>query len=69
MNYGFNTERLKIFNKTLIEKNLKIKNIDDLKFILKRFIDDKEEILIKSGFESEQFKFSALSGSPTIATC
>jgi HJR/Mrr/RecB family endonuclease len=62
MNYGFNTERLKIFNKTLIEKNLKIKNIDDLKFILKRFIDDKEEILIKSGFESEQFKFSALSG-------
>jgi HJR/Mrr/RecB family endonuclease len=62
MDYGFNTDKMNIFIKTLAEKGLKIKNIDDLEFVLKRFIDTKEEAIIKNGFESTQYKFSSLSG-------
>jgi restriction system protein len=62
MDYGFNFDRMKIFIKTLKEKGLKIKEINDLKDILKRFIDKKEEALLSSGFKSRQYEFSSLSG-------
>jgi len=62
MGYGFNLDRMRIFIKTLAEKGLKIKEIDDLEYVLTRFIDNKEEALLKGGFESKQYKFSSLSG-------
>jgi len=62
MDYGFNLDRMRIFIKTLVEKRLEIKEVDDLKCILKRFIDNKEEVLIRGGFESKEYKFSSLSG-------
>jgi restriction system protein len=62
MDYGFNQDKLRIFSKTLIEKGLKVRDIEDLKFILRRFIDKKEEALIKGGFELRQRNFSLLNG-------
>ncbi|MFA5207674.1 MAG: restriction endonuclease [Candidatus Paceibacterota bacterium] len=62
MDYGFNIDRMRIFIKTLTEKGLKNKQIDDLKYIIKRFIDDKEEILLKGSLNSKQYNFSSLGG-------
>jgi restriction system protein len=62
MNYSFNYDTMKIFIKTLKEKELNVKNTDDLEDILKKLIDDKEEALIRGGFELNQYKFSSLSG-------
>ena len=62
MDYGFNIDRMRIFVKALTEKGLKIKEVDNLKDILKRFIDDKEEILLKGDLGSKQCNFSSLSG-------
>lgn len=62
MDYGFNQDRMEIFRKTLVEKGIKIRDIEDLKYILKKFIDRKEESLIRSGLESKQHNFSLLSG-------
>ncbi|MDD2446029.1 MAG: restriction endonuclease [Clostridia bacterium] len=60
--YGFNIDKMKIFIKTLKEKGLKIKEINDLEYILKVFIDNKEESIIKGGFSFNENKFSSLSG-------
>jgi len=60
--YGFNVDKMKIFIKTLKEKGLKIKEINDLEYILKIFIDNKEESIIKGGFSFNENKFSFLSG-------
>ena len=46
MDYGFNHDKMKIFIKAMKEKGLKIINIDNLKYILKRFIDNREEALL-----------------------
>lgn len=62
MDYGFNIDRMRIFVKALAEKGLKIKEVDNLKDILKRFIDDKEEILLMGELDSKQCNFSSLSG-------
>lgn len=62
MDYGFNVDKMNLFVKALSEKGLRVGNIDNLKFILIRFIDIKEESIIKGGFESTQYKFSSLSG-------
>ena len=58
--YGFFDETIRIFTKTLKEKGLRIRNEEDLKFILQTFIDKKQEELIKGSFESDQYKFSSL---------
>lgn len=60
--YGFNIDKMKIFIKTLKEKGLKIKEVNDLEYILKVFIDNKEENIIKGGFSFNENKFSSLSG-------
>jgi HJR/Mrr/RecB family endonuclease len=62
MGYGFNTDKMKVFVRTLSEKGLRIKDIEDLKLILIKYIDIREEALIKGGFESKQYKFASLSG-------
>lgn len=62
MDYGFNHDRMIIFIKTLAEKGLKIKEIEDLKYLLKRFINNKEEALLRGGLGLKQFNFSSLSG-------
>lgn len=62
IDYGFNNDRMRIFVKTLAEKGLKIKEVDNLKDILRRFIDDKEEILLRGDLDSKQYNFSSLSG-------
>lgn len=62
MDYGFNVDKMNIFIKALSEKGLKVGSLDNLKFILTRFIDLKEEAIIMGGFGSTQYKFSSLSG-------
>lgn len=62
MDYGFNQDRMEIFRKTLVEKGIKVRDTEDLKYILKKFIDKKEESLIRGGFELKQHHFSLLSG-------
>ena len=62
MDYSFNTDKMKVFVKVLKEKGLKIKNQADLEYILKFFIDNKEENIIKGGFSFDKHEFSSLSG-------
>lgn len=63
MSYGFNVDKIKVFTKVLKEKGLKVKDKDDLKYILKHFIENKEEDIIKGSFSFNENKFSLLSGS------
>ncbi len=62
IDYGFNKDKMNIFLKTLKEDGLKIKNVDDLEYILTDFINKKEEYLLKGGLNNEQKKFNSLSG-------
>lgn len=62
MDYSFNIDKMRVFIKVLKEKGIKIKNQDDLEYILIYFIDNKEEILIKGGFSFNECNFSSLSG-------
>ncbi len=60
--YGFYPSKMGIFIKILREKGLKIKNVNDLKYILTKFIEDKGETLMRGGFELKHHDFSLLSG-------
>ncbi len=60
--YGFYPNKMKIFIKILLEKGLKIKDVNDLKYILTKFIENKGEALMRGGFELEHHNFSLLSG-------
>ncbi|MGI6340912.1 MAG: restriction endonuclease [Minisyncoccales bacterium] len=62
IDYGFNRDKMNIFLKTLKEDGLKIKNVDDLEYILTDFINKKEEYLLKGGLNNEQKEFNSLSG-------
>lgn len=62
VNYGFNRDKMKIFLKTLKEDGLKLKNMDDLEYILTNYIDKKEEFLLKGDLNSKQNSFNSLSG-------
>jgi len=60
--YGFNKDKMNIFLKTLKEDGLKIKNMDDLEYILTHFINKKEESLLRGGINNDQKYFNSLSG-------
>lgn len=62
VNYGFNRDKMKIFLRTLKEDGLKLKNMDDLEYILTNYIDKKEEFLLKGDLNSKQNSFNSLSG-------
>jgi hypothetical protein len=62
MDCSFDIDKMKVFIKILKEKGLKIKNLNDLEYILTYFINDKEETLIKGGFSFNNYNFSSLSG-------
>lgn len=62
IDYGFNKDKMNIFLKTLREDGLKIKNVDDLEYILTDFINKKEEYLLKGGLNNDQKEFNSLSG-------
>jgi HJR/Mrr/RecB family endonuclease len=53
---------MNIFLKTLKEDGLKIKNMDDLEYILTHFINKKEESLLRGGTNNDQKYFNSLSG-------
>jgi len=62
MGYGFNRDKMNIFLRTLKEDGLKLKNMDDLEYILTNYIDKKEEFLLKGDLNSKQNSFNSLSG-------
>ena len=62
VNYGFNRDKMNIFLRTLKEDGLKLKNMDDLEYILTNYIDKKEEFLLKGDLNSKQNSFNSLSG-------
>ncbi|MDD4409987.1 MAG: restriction endonuclease [Candidatus Pacebacteria bacterium] len=62
MGYGFDIDKMRLFIKTLSCKGLGINDVDDLELVLMKYIDIREETLMKGGFESKQYKFSSLSG-------
>ncbi|NMA50924.1 MAG: hypothetical protein GX951_03645, partial [Mollicutes bacterium] len=57
VNYGFNRDKMNIFLRTLKEDGLKIKNMDDLEYILTHFINKKEESLLRGGINNDQKYF------------
>lgn len=62
MGYGFNRDKMNIFLRTLKEDGLKLKNMDDLEYILTHFINKKEESLLRGGINNDQKYFNSLSG-------
>jgi HJR/Mrr/RecB family endonuclease len=62
MGYGFDYNAVRIFIKTLSEKGLNIRKPNDIYYVLRRFIDNKQEALIRGGFGAKQHNFSSLSG-------
>lgn len=62
MGYGFDVDKMRIFKNALMEKGLNVKDVEDIKLILIKYIDLREKAIIMGGFESKQYKFSSLSG-------
>lgn len=62
VDYGFNRDKMDIFLRTLQKEGLKVKNIDDLEYLLIHFIDEKEEAILTGNLKNKQNSFNSLSG-------